>query len=754
MKFVKVPWRAEEARLDRPHRRPLAALALAGALLVLGSACDQIPADGLFGSGSVDEASYGPRRLAYLQHATASASAGSVLNAIAHMEREAREPGYVAPLGVWGPDAWNAVFTKLSTFEDTSDFDALYLMNALLGYRGHPAVAPELWQKTEDALLGFKFWYTQPTPPGIIDDMWYWSENHQIIFHTLEYLAGQTWPARVFTTTGMTGEEHRAHARAKIVRWLEHKARFGFDEWHSNVYYQKDVTPLLTLVEFADEPEIATGAAMLLDRVFLDLALNSFRGAFGATHGRTYKKDKMTALHEDVYALAKLVFDQSPLPYQPGTDAGATLVARARHYAMPQVVEDAARATTSYVNRERMGIPLDEFAPLPLTEDGKILIDDSGAVPPPPAPYGFDYRDEENLFIYWSMSALTAWPVLPLVFETADAYGLWESELFQPYVEIRDAVGSLAFAQIAASALPHAASGPLLEEVNTYTYRTADYMLSSAQDYRKGSRGNQYHSWQATFDPNAQVFTTHPGIPPRRTLDWNDDGEPGSWTGTASQPRSAQHENVAIHIYAPQYTIAPGVFRALTRYEPYTHAYFPQDHFDETVRAGHWTFGRRGDGYIALYSWRLAEFVDHGPEVATNGMLQPFDLVADGGPDNVWIVECGSASQWGSFAAFQTAIENAPPSVTQITTGLPPRTRGPIYDVAYTSPSQGSMTFGWFGPLAVAGAEVPIVDYPRMDNPWTQVPFENKNLLVQDPATGSVLWHDFARGKRSAFRLP
>lgn len=755
MKSMTAEWCFREPAPRRRHPgRPAAALLLAGTLLAFGSGCEQIPADGLFGSGMVAEADLAPRRLAYLQHATASASPGSVVNAIAHMEREAREPGYTAPLGVWGPHAWDAVFTKLSTFEDTSDFDMLYLMNALLGYRGHPAVAPELWQKTEDAILGFKFWYTQPTPPGIIDDMWYWSENHQIIFHTLEYLAGQTFPDRIFTTTGMTGEEHRAHARAKILRWLDHKARFGFDEWHSNVYYQKDVTPLLTLVEFADEPEIATGAAMLLDRVFLDLALNSFRGAFGATHGRSYKKDKMTALHEDVYALSKLVFDQSPLPYPAGTDAGATLVARAQRYTLPQVVEDVARTTTPYVDRERMGIPLDEFAPLPQAPGGGVLIDETGAVPPPPAPYGFDYRDEENVYIYWSMSALTAWPVLPLVFETAEKYGLWESELFQPYVEIRDAVGSLAFAQIAASALPHAVAGPLLKQVNTYTYRTADYMLSSAQDYRKGSRGNQYHSWQATFDPNAQVFTTHPGIAPRRTLDWSDDGEPGSWTGTASQPRSAQHENVAIHIYSPQYTVAPGVFRPLTRYEPYTHAYFPQDHFDETVRAGNWTFGRKGDGYIALYSWRFAEFVDHGPDVATNGMLRPFDLVADGGPDNVWIVECGSASQWGSFAAFQAAIVNAPLDVTQITTDLPPRTRGPIYAVAYTSPSQGAMEFDWTGPLVVAGTEVPITEYPRMDNPWTRIPFENKGLLVQDSTTGNVLWHDFARGRRNAFHLP
>ena len=666
---MKVPCRPREAGSVRPiQTRRLAALALVGGLLVLGSACDQIPADGLFGSGSVDEAGYVPRRLAYLQHATASASAGSVLNAVAHMEREAREPGYAAPLGVWGPDAWDAVFTKLSTFEDTSDFDALYLMNALLGYRGHPAVAPELWQKTEDALLGFKFWYQQPTPPGIIDDMWYWSENHQIIFHTLEYLAGQTWPDRVFTTTGMTGTEHRAHARAKIVRWLEHKARFGFDEWHSNVYYQKDVTPLLTLVEFADEPEIATGAAMLLDRVFLDLALNSFRGAFGATHGRTLQEGQDDrAARGRVRALEAGLRPSRRPPYSPARRRRHAAWRARRQYALPQVVHDVARATTPYVDQERMGIPLDEFAPLPQAPGGGILIDDSGAVPPPPAPYGFDYRDEENIFIYWSMSALTAWPVLPLVFETADNYGLWESELFQPYARSATRSARWPSRRSRRRRCRTPRRGPLLEEVNTYTYRTADYMLSSAQDYRKGSRGNQYHSWQATFDPNAQVFTTHPGIRPAASLDWNDDGEPGSWTGTASQPRTAQHENVAIHIYSPQYTVAPGVFR---RSRATSRTRTPTSRRTTSTRSCATATGpsaARGDGYIALYSWRLAEFVDHGPSVATNGMLQPFDLVANGGPDNVWIVECGSASRLGVVRGVPgRGRERAAHGVTQI----------------------------------------------------------------------------------------
>lgn len=29
-------------------------------------------------------------------------------------------------------------------------------------------------------------------------------------------------------------------------------------------------------------------------------------------------------------------------------------------------------------------------------------------------------------------------------------------------------------------------------------------------------------------------------------------------------------------------------------YPPYTHAYFPQERFDEVVQNGGWTFGRRG----------------------------------------------------------------------------------------------------------------------------------------------------------------
>lgn len=723
---------------------PLAA-ALLGAVLLLPLGCDRLPPEGLLPSGELapaDDAAFEARIDEFLAFATEAVYTSAPTSTIAHLERAARNPAESPPApGTWGPTAWDTDFARIASMEDTTDFVMLYMLNAWLGYYPSPAVDPALWEKTRQAFLHFKFWYTdaQPAggagsywPEGVIDDKWYWSENHQIIFHTLEYLIGQEFAAETFAITGWTGAQHRDRAAARIRRWLDHKARFGFDEWHSNVYYQKDVTPLLTLVEYAEDPEIATGAAILLDRVLLDIALHTFRGAFGVTHGRSYKKDKMTALDEDTFGLQKLLFGLTEYPYPARTDAGAVLLARARKYRIPQLVLDVARSERSFADRERMGVAFDEFQPLIEDQAGNLLL--------PDAPYDFDWS-EDYIHVWWSMSALITWPVLPMVFDVANRYGLWETELFQPYTEIRAGIPSVEFGMFLAQGLAHFVAGGLNKEVNTYTWRTPDYMLSTAQDYRKGSRGFQYHSWQLTFDPNAQIFTTHPGHAPRRNTTWSDDGEPGSWTGTASQPRSAQHENVAVHLYAPQYVEVSPPLDSLSRYEPYTHAFVPQDHFDEVVRDGNWTFVRFRDGYAGLYSWRLAEFVDHGPEVPAGGLTLPFDLIASGGPDNVWIVEAGRAADWGSFAAFRAALAAASVEVTPITTGLPSNARPPFFEVRYQSPSQGEIEFSWTGPLRVAGVEIPITDYPRMDNPWTRIEFGERSAVYYDPDTRAGLGH-------------
>jgi hypothetical protein len=239
--------------------------------------------------------------------------------------------------------------------------------------------------------------------------------------------------------------------------------------------------------------------------------------------------------------------------------------------------------------------------------------------------------------------------------------------------------------------------------------------------------GEQDHAWQATLDESAIVFTTQPKKPPQVGTQWPDSD--GYWTGTGSMPRSAQHGRVGIHLYAPQFVSPTGPPLDPFSYLPQTHAYFPKEHFDSVVRAGRWTFGKRGDGYVALWSWRPVHWRPAQPGEFTHGMTQPFDLVADGGADNTWIVEVGDRQRWGSFKAFRAAMRAAPISVVDrgSVNGI---SRG--FDVAYTSPSEGRVTFGWEAPLTVKGASVPIDGYRRFDNPWASAPFDSRTLTVRD----------------------
>jgi hypothetical protein len=163
------------------------------------------------------------------------------------------------------------------------------------------------------------------------------------------------------------------------------------------------------------------------------------------------------------------------------------------------------------------------------------------------------------------------------------------------------------------------------------------------------------------------------------------------------------------------------------------------------VRDGHWTFGRNDDGYVALWSWRTPEWREHDPDdVFTDGMTEPFDLVAPGGADNVWITEVGSASISGTFEEFMEAQRTSGVGVTVRPVrddGLPGG-----FDVTYGSPSAGTLALGQDGPFTVDGEEVDLQIAARYDNPWAQVDFRGGRYDIADADGGLVL--DFDAGTR------
>jgi hypothetical protein len=676
--------------------------------------------------GFVPERRWKARQDEFLELATESLDAGSVTNVIAHAARADRERGFEFDAGSVTTDDFARSFEKIDTFADTADFDLLYLTNLWYGYRD--ALEPELREAIEARMRDFKHWYTEPTPPGVVDNRYYWSENHRIIFHTIEYLAGAAFPDDGFTNDGRDGAVHRDEARRRILDWLDEKVRFGWSEWHSDVYYQKDATPLLTLVEFAPDRKVADRAAMVLDLLLLDLAQHLQQGNFGASRGRSYMKDKSVAVDQDTFGMAKLLFEDTTEPYPSTSDAGAVLFARAERYRLPEVLRRIATSDEVSVDRQRMGVPLDPQAPIEADVE---------------APYGYDFDDPENVPFWWERGAQPVWQTVETTIETLDQYGLWESAFFSPFAPLRDAVGgdpetARSFARELAPMLGFG----LLTEVNSYTYRAPEVMLSTAQDHRFGMFSEQAHAWQATFDERALVFTTHPKNEPEVGTEWPD-GD-GYWTGTGSMPSSAQHRTASVHVYDPAFDPPGGGPLGAFDYIDSTHAYLPQEHFDEVVTDGHWVFARKGDGYLGLWSEREPRWREPPPGTFTHGLTQPFDLVAEGGPDNVWIAEVGRRADAGTFQEFRDALRSAPVEVGETASG--------ITQVTFASPSQGRMVYevghGEPGKLAVAGEPVRLRGYPRFDTPWVEARFQARRYVIEHDDARLEL--DFDEGTRSA----
>lgn len=688
------------------------------------------------GDGLIPEDEWLARQVDYLTWATEQgAPTGGDLNGIlAAFGRAEREDAFTWDPSTLDPADLAGTFEKLENFDDTGDFD---INEFLFLLAGHGDELPDAYRTAlEEHVLAFKYWWTEPTPEGVTDSQYYFTENHLIIFLANEYIAGQLYPDATFGNNGMTGAERMEHAESRIRTWIDLRARFGFSEWLSNVYFMEDMKGLLLLAEYAEDEELVTLASMALDLVLVEIASHTQAGALGSTHGRSYMKDKMTALDEDNFSLSKMLFDDTEYPYQHVDNA--VLLAEADRYRPPEVVRQIAASEGPDEVRQRQSLPLDYLGPV-----------DPDAQPP----FGLTYEGEEGVMTWWALGGMFAWPVVPLSVETIEENNLWESDLFQRVADLRPIVESSTMPELQALAvqLGRQFNAGLSSEVNSYTFRADEVMLSTAQCWRPGDRGEQTHVWQATLDANAQVFTQHPVAPDPDLTDWHTNS--GYWTGEGALPCSAQYQNVGISVYSPAYESSDD--RADFHYEQFTHAYFPTEHFDEVVEVpgtdgtGGWVIGRKGDGYVALWSLRPTEWREYDAGNDTNGMTERFDLLAPGGPDNVWVTEVGRAADWPDaddpFQAFVDAISSAEIEVTPPIHCPPPppgesSCEPPVgtIDVRYGSPTLGFVELhavnttveGDEAALTVEGQDVGLTGYPRHATPWSQADMNTKTYEI------------------------
>lgn len=556
------------------------------------------------------------------------------------------------------------VFNVIKSNHDCNDFTLNGLLRMIYLDRDKSALTDSMRLSARERILDFKYWWDD----GRRDTTYrcYHTENHQALYHTAELLAGQLYKKERFTN-GMTGRQHMKHAMERLEPWLDYRFRFGFSEWLST-YYDVEVLLLTNLYDFAEDKRIRQKAKNVLDLLMFDMALNSRDGYLAGASGRIYASSLLSGTH-NTGPVAWLAFGTGT--YQRQQLAGAPTLASSS-YECPEVIREiACDGNRTMECRQRTSINVED-APL----------------------YGLSYDKELDCHLFWGMQEFIHPLAIKMSKSISERYDTWPYRDYDRYIELYDSEMVNGGAAVNRERFA-------LSEANIVTYHTPAYMLSSLQDYRKGMPGYQQHSWQATLTSKALVYTNHPGGENLRN-------SPNYWAGNEILPRSAQKKNVAVCIYNIPESHNRG----------FSHAYFPVDEMDETHVCGNWTFGRKGDGYIALYSSTRAVLrQDFRGELC--------DLKADS-RRNIWLCEMGTATEWGSFTKFIDAV-----SQTTVTSdGV---------RISYDSPTLGRMTFGWDEPLTVGGEECELRGDYRYDNPYCHALFDTDSIVITKSGRSHVI---------------
>jgi hypothetical protein len=225
-------------------------------------------------------------------------------------------------------------------------------------YGGNPSFPESLKQPLEECVLNFKYWMDEPGS----DAMCFWSENHQILFHACEILAGQLYPDRLFTNVGQTGQWHREKGERMALSWLQKRGAGGFREWDSNCYFEEDLLALSHLADLAESQAVYDLSTVIMDKLFLTMALNSYKGTFGSTHGRTYTPHIKSARQEATAGVSRLMWGMGAF-----NDKILATVSLAcmENYGFPLIIGDiAADLPEEMWNRERHAGQLEEWCDL------------------------------------------------------------------------------------------------------------------------------------------------------------------------------------------------------------------------------------------------------------------------------------------------------------------------------------------------------------------------------------------------------
>ena len=225
---------------------------------------------------------------------------------------------------------------------DCSDFRIQSILRVLYWDSTKNRLPQEIVQYMKDTVLGFKYW--QDEPGNTV--MFFSSENHRMLFHVAEYLAGQLYPTDMFTNSGQNGMYHSLKGRTFIMEWLRDRGRYGFTEFHSNNYFNITMAPLLNVLDFIhpDDGPMRFAVKQIIDYMTLILAINTYEGILATAHSRTYAQVAKHPENEGCTSLMYILYGRGCLKDNQGY--GSFEIATGT-YKLPELFDKMANDTNN-----------------------------------------------------------------------------------------------------------------------------------------------------------------------------------------------------------------------------------------------------------------------------------------------------------------------------------------------------------------------------------------------------------------------
>ncbi|WP_022908993.1 hypothetical protein [Aestuariimicrobium kwangyangense] len=597
-------------------------------------------------------------------------------------------------------DAWvRRLLGPVKRRLDLADHRLLVVLQLRLG--AGDLLPDALRDEIDSTLAGFKYSFTEPGD----DSMCTWSENHQALSFTCEYLAGRLLGNRVFTNDGRTGNAHADSARLHLLDWLEDRFRWGFSEWLSGTYYELDAVALTMLVDHADE-ELALRASMVLDLLLLDLALHHFDGRLHGSQGRAYRRQKVDPSHQEVAAIVADAFGKPPSFH---VDQLSGIFGARQRYRVPQAILDIAHQGGAHRIHVSHGRTIEETI---AHAEARELSRNPDATP--------GQLSLARVRACWAMQAITDPEVIGDTISVLNRQQMWTNSFFaglRPFRKFNPGLGPLLVRGINPITI-----GMQLGRADITTFRTPNLFLSSAQHYRSGQFGDQQHLWEAVLPGGLVVFSTHPGSVGAKAQ--SRPATPSDWIGNGINPDIAQADNVALVLHDTR-----GRRGYLEGRRPeLSHLHFPIAKFDETRLTERRLLGRKGDSYLAVLS------------------SHPYEVVSDHevlqrGPVTGWAVVLSDRSEFPSFQQFVDAA-----SAWRLELGREGLQLTARHVIGFgRAASEHVYELGWDSEFTV-NRVVQRSDHPRYETEWVEMPRGGTHCLIR--GTSSTLRLDWSAGLR------